>query len=187
MNVLDQRRYTKYTHTLEGPDSMPAAQAVMDLAQSKREWPYPWSFAPPGAIRVTAGADASGTLVVPAAATPTVGLLYTVDEGFIFALEKIVVQFLAGGIVGGWNPGDATWTLDVDRPLNVGSLQGYDVQGLTNVDVPLGSLIFPWPLECPELFEPNDALRVKFTNTNLSSGAGNFFKTILLGWRWPVR
>jgi hypothetical protein len=167
---------------LEGPDSMPAAEAVRDLASQKREWPYPWLFPPPGAVRVSAGLDSSGTLLVPVAGVATQGLLYTVDEGFQFALEKLVVIFIGGTVL----PGDFTWSLTRNQPVGVSSFQGVTVQGFQNVDVPLGSLQIPWPLECPELFDPNDAIRVALTNVNLTSGAGNFFKSILLGWRWPV-
>lgn len=174
--------------TLEGPDTVQAAQGVRDLQQAKKEWPYPWVYPPPGAIRVSAGLDTSGTLAVPTiAAGATQGLLYTVDEGFQFALEALVVEFIASGQVGVANPGDFTWSLTLNRPVGVSSLQGSDVQGYTNVDVPLGSLQIPWPLLCPEIFYPNDAIRAVFTNVALgSTGAPNYFKTILLGWRWPV-
>jgi len=175
----------KYSMVLEGPDQVRGAAARREQVKHKTEWPYPYLFAPPGAIRVTAGADSSGTLIVPVAATPTQGLIYTVDEGYLFALERLVVIYMTAGAQGNWNPGDATWSLTVDQPVGVVNYQGMNVQGLTNVDVPLGSLQFPWPLECPEIFSPNDTVRIAFTNTNLNSGAGNYFKSILLGWRWP--
>jgi hypothetical protein len=54
------------------------------------------------------------------------------------------------------------------------------------VDVPLGTLQIPWPLECAELFQPNDAIRSVFTNVAMGTGAQNYFKTLLLGWKWPV-
>ena len=57
---------------LQGPESIAAAQALREQRASKSSWPYPWSFPPPGAIRVTAGADASGSLVVPT--DPLLGL-----------------------------------------------------------------------------------------------------------------
>jgi len=173
--------------TLSGPGSVAAIEELREMREKKTEWPYPWCFPPPGAIRVTAGADSSGTLAVPAAATPTQALLYTVDQGFVFALESLVVTYLNAGKLGAWSPGDASWTLDVSRPVGVTTFQGYDVQGLTNVDIPLGTLQIPWPLVKAELFKPNDALRIVFTNTNLSQGNPNFIKAMLLGWRWPVR
>lgn len=171
--------------TLEGPQSIAAADNLRTIRERQTQWPYPWTYPPPGATRVTAGADSSGSLLVPAAATPTEGLLYTVDEGFQFALVSIVVNFLSNGTVGAWSPGDALWSLTVDQPVGVSSFQGFSVQGFEAVDVPLGSLVFPLRLERPEIFHANDAVRVTFTNVNLAQGAGNFFKSILLGWRWP--
>jgi hypothetical protein len=184
-------RYNDYTNrgavTLEGPASVIAANLIRERREQQTQWPYPWIYPPPEAIRVTAGADTSGSLLVPAAATPTQGLLYTVDEGFQFCLDRLVVEYIAAGQVGAWNPGDATWSITANQPVGVTSFQGYVVQGFSAVDVPLGSLQIPWPLEMPELFDAGDQVRVVFTNTNLAQGAGNTFKSILLGWRWPVR
>jgi hypothetical protein len=176
---------SKY-RTLEGPASVIAANEVREHRAQQSQWPYPWVYPPPGAVRVTAGADTSGTLIVPAAATPTEGLLYTVDEGFQFCLDRIVVLYLSAGNVGAWNPGDSAWSITVNRPVGVTSFQGYEVQGFSGVDVPLGTLQIPWPLEMPELFDPGDSIRVVHTNTNLANGGNNYFKSILLGWRWPV-
>lgn len=171
---------------LQGPQSIAGAQALREDRINKTKWPYPWSFPPDGAIRVTAGADATGTLAVPVAATPTQGLLYTVDEGFQFALEALIVTYLNAGTLGLWGPGDALWSLTLNQPVAVSSFQGSPIQGFANVDVPLGTLQIPWPLLCAELFQPNDAIRVVYTNVALGADVPNFFKTILLGWKWPV-
>jgi hypothetical protein len=173
-----------YSSVLQGPETIAAAQELRQERASKSQWPYPWTFAPPGAIRVTAGLDATGTILVPtAAAGATLGLAYTVDEGFQFALEKLVAIYLGGAIL---LPGDFTWSLTLNQPIGVTTFQGSPIQGFGNVDVPLGSLQFPWPLEKPEIFAPNDTIRSVFTNVNLPDGAGNFFKTIFLGWKWPA-
>ena len=178
------RQYVRDTAlTLDGPSSIAAADEVRKLREQKSEWPYNYLFPPPGAIRVTAGADSSGTLVVPVAGTPTEGLVYTVDEGFLFALEALVVIYANAETL----PGDFTWSLTLNAPGGVTDFQALTVQGFAGVDVPLGTLQIPWPLECPEVFNPNDRIAVLFNNANLTSGAGNFFKAIFLGWRWPVR
>jgi hypothetical protein len=156
-----------------------AYEAIERFQERKREYPYRWTYPPPGAIRVTV----QDTIAVPTVvAGQTQGLLYTVDEGFQFALERLVV------LVSGENasPGDFTWSLDLNTPVGLTPFQGSPIQGFTNVDVPLGTLQIPWPLECPELFNPNDAIRVKLTNVNLAPGAPNTFKSMLLGWRWAV-
>jgi hypothetical protein len=176
VNLYDTRKLRE----LEGPESVIGADKVRDLRTQKLEWPYDYLYPPPGAIRVTAGADASGTIVVPVAATPTLGLAFTVDEGFYFALEALVVTPVGAGAV---LPGDFKWSLTVDQTPGVSSLQGLQVQGFTNVDVGLGTLQIPWPLECPEIYSPNDTIRVIVTNVNIGGG---FIKSMLLGWRWPV-
>jgi hypothetical protein len=173
--------------TLQGPDTIAAAQALREDRARKIQWPFPWSFPPPGATRVTAGASALGTLLVPTVlAGATQGLAYTVDEGFQFALQAIVVEYLNAGAIGLVNPGDFLWSLTLNQPVGVTTFQGSPIQGLTNVDVPLGTLQIPWPLECAELFQPNDCIRSVFTNVALTDGSPNFFKTLLLGWKWPV-
>lgn len=171
---------------LQGPDSIAAAQALRESRTAKHDWPFPWVFPPRGATRVTAGADSSGTLVVPVAATLTQGLVYTVDQGFQFALEAIVIEYLAAGVQGVVNPGDFTWNLTLNQPVGVTTFQGSPIQGLTNVDVPFGSLVIPWSLFCADVFQPNDCIRSTFLNVNLPPGVPNYFKTLLLGWKWPV-
>jgi len=171
---------------LQGPDSVAAAQALREERLAKTKWPYPWSFPPDGAIRVTAGADTSGTLIVPVAGTPTQGLAYTVDEGFQFALEAIVVEYINAGAGGLWSPGDALWSLTLNQPVGVTTFQGSPIQGFSLVDIPLGTLQIAWKLWCAELFQPNDTIRSVFTNVNLADGVPNYFKSIFLGWKWPV-
>ena len=171
---------------LQGPAAIHAAQALREQIAADTQWPYPWSYPPPGATRVTAGADASGSLLVPVAGTLTQGLLYKVSEGFQFALTELVVEYLNDGAHGKWKPGAATWSLTRNQPVGVFTFQGSPVQGLTNVDVGLGALQIPWPLECAEVFQPNDEIRVVFTNSSILDGDPNYFKAILLGWKWPV-
>lgn len=176
----------RFPVTLQGPDSIAAAQALRESRASKSQWPFPWSFPPPGATRVTAGAGTSGTLAVPAAGTPTQGLLYTVDEGFQFALEAIVVEYTNAGVHGAVVPGSFLWSLTLNQPVGVFTFQGAPIQGFTYCDVGLGTLQIPWPLLCAELFQPNDEIRSVFTNVSVGVGDPNYFKTILLGWKWPV-
>ena len=172
---------------LQGPESVAAAQALRESRTAKTQWPYSWVFPPPGAIRVHVGADSSGTLVVPTVlAGATQGLLYTVDQGFQFALESIVVEYLKNGVPGAPNPGDFLWSLTLNQPVGLTTFQGSPVQGFTNVDVPLGTLQIRWPLASAEVFQPNDAIRVVFTNVLLADGVPNYFKTLLVGWKWPV-
>jgi hypothetical protein len=173
-------------NVLQGPEAIQAAHALQQERDSKQSWPYSWVYPPPGATRVQAGADASGTIVTPTQAQPAVqGLAYTVDEGFQFALTHLVVIYL-NATTSLSNPGAFTWSLDVNLPVGVATYQGSPVQGFASVDVPLGSLVRPWRLQMPELFQPGDVIRSKFVNVSLTAGGTNWFKTILLGWKWPV-
>jgi hypothetical protein len=153
-----------------------ALEAEARERTKQRRWPYPWSYSPDGAIRVT---SIPTTIATPAPGTPTQGLLYTVDEGFQFALTHLVVLYIGGTP----DPGAFNWSLTLNQPVGVTSFQGVGVQGFTAVDVSLGTIQIPWPLDCAELFQPNDAIRVVFTNNTLGGG---FFKSILLGWKWPA-
>jgi hypothetical protein len=176
-----------FRRTLQGPEATIAAEALRQERDSKQQWPYPWIYPPPGATRVQAGADASGTIVAPVLATPTQGLAYTVDEGFQFALTHLVVIFINSTTANqGVAPGAFLWSLTVNQPVGVTTFQGSPVQGFASLDVPLGNLVIPWPLEMPELFQPNDTVRSVFTNVSLGVGAPNYLKTILLGWKWPA-
>jgi hypothetical protein len=172
---------------MQGPEAIAAAQQLRDERAAKSQWPFPWAFPPPGAIRVTAGADSSGTLLMPTAlAGETEALLFTVDQGYQFALEALVVEYLNAGSQGLVSPGAFTWSLTLNRPVGIPTFQGQGVQGLSGVDVGLGTLQIPWPLAKAELFEPNDAIRVTVTNVSIPDGDPNYVKAILLGWKWPV-
>jgi hypothetical protein len=177
-----------YRRTLQGPEAIQAAESLRQSRDSKEQWPYPWVYPPPGAIRVQAGVDSTGTIVTPAQNVAAVqGLAYTVDEGFQFALTDLVVIYINGTTASlGAAPGSFTWSLDVNLPVGVNTFQGSPVQGFGSVDVPLGALYLPWRLPMPEMFQPNDTIRSKFVNLTLGIGAPNYFKTILLGWKWPA-
>jgi hypothetical protein len=152
-----------------------AFEALQSIAFRQREHPYPWTFRPRDAIRVTA----QNSLPVPGFGIVTEALLYTVNQGYNFALQDVVVRVIGRAA----SPGDFHWSMDVNAPVGVPSFQGTPVQGFTNVDVPLGTLEIPWPLEAPEIFNPNDAIRIKVNNASIGRA---FFHCMLLGWRWPM-
>lgn len=172
---------------LQGPEAIAAAQQLRDEKAAKSQWPYPWCFPPPNAVRVTAGADSTGTLAVPTVlAGETQVLLYKVDQGYQFVLEALTVMYLNQGAEGVVSPGAFLWSLTLNKPVGVSTFQGQGVQGFTLVDVALGTRQIPWPLWRAELFEPNDEIRVTVTNVSLTPDTPNFIKAILLGWTWPV-
>ena len=57
--------------------------------------------------------------------------------------------------------------------MGVGTLQGEVIQGFGGLGIPLGSLLYPWPLEMPELLAPTDELRSKDSHLSGYSSGGN--------------
>jgi len=163
-----------------GPEAVKAAASIAAIQDRRDEWPYPWSFPPPRATRV----QRIGSLLSPAPATETQILLYRVPQGYRFWLTKVVMNYLGTGFTPG--TGDILWTLDKNRPVGVAPLQGEIIQGFGGLTVPLGSFVFPWPLEMPELLGPTDELRSKVTTTAaIPVGSNNWFHAMFLGWLEP--
>jgi hypothetical protein len=159
-----------------------AGDALAQLLLARKAWPFPWVHPPCGATRVTA----QHSILVPTAGVLTEALLYTVEQGFQFALAELVVENLFDGRPAQDDPGSFLWSMTVNQPIGITTFQGSPVQGFNQVDVSLGTLQIPWPLECPEIFQPNDAIRIAVNNVTLTPGAQNFIHAIFLGWRWPI-
>jgi hypothetical protein len=168
-----------------GPQAIRAATQLAKIQDRRDQWPYPWSFPPPSASRVTIGLGTEGTLAAPAPATQAQVLEYTVRSGFMFWLVSIVQVYLGTGFTPG--SGDIIWSLDRNTPLGGGTLQGSPIQGFQAVDVPLGSLVLPWTLDMPEVFQPYDVIRSKVLTTSaIPAGAPNYFKSVFRGWLAPA-
>jgi hypothetical protein len=163
-----------------GPEAAKAAASIAATQDRRDEWPYAWSFPPPRATRVFR----VGSVLSPNPATETQVLLYRVPQGYRMWLTAVVMNYQGTGFTPG--TGDILWTLDKNKPVGVAPLQGEIIQGFGGIMVPLGSLVYPWPLPMPELLGPTDELRSKVTTTaNIPVGGTNYFHSVFLGWLEP--
>lgn len=177
-------------YVVTGPQAVKTITKLGRMQDRRDQWPYPWLFPPPSAKRVTIGLGAEGTLAAPAPATQATVLSYEVPGGQQFLLTSIVQIYLGPDGKGtGFVPGSGSilWTLDRNSPLGLVVPQGSVIQDFAAVDVALGSLVYPWTLDMPELFSPWDAIRSKVIVTAaIPTGAPNYFKSIFRGWLYPA-
>lgn len=178
---------------LNGPDLIRAESKVRELLKRKEAYPYAWQVPPPDADRV----HAKGSIAVPAAATVTQILAYTVPANRWFWLTGLIQLYL-GGASTVTTPGDGqiAWDLDVEIPVGVVNVNGYQVQGFSeqlsagNGDFPYGNfqsgLNSPYMLSKPELIGPEKTLRSKVTVNSTVNGNGGRFVSIFEGWLIPT-
>jgi len=123
-----------------------------------------------------------GAVQVPVYATQAQILQYLVRPNWACIIRGIVFGFQGSGTPP--NPTDATFVVDIDRPLN--TLEGYPEKDFGAVPVSLGSLGLGlvWPVTFRH--ENGETIRIKATaNANMGTGAGNYFVGALIGWEWP--
>ena len=168
-----------------GPEAVKAVASMAATQDRRDEWPYPWSFSPPNALRVFR----VGSLVSPNPATQTEVLRYQVPQGFRFWLTAILQAYQGAGWIAG--SGDILWTLDKNQPVGVAALQGEIIQGFGNIGIGLGAMLngcvtYMLPLSRPELLLATDVLRSKVTTTvAIPAGGTNYFHSIFDGWLEP--
>jgi hypothetical protein len=123
--------------------------------------------------------------ILPASVPANQDYIYKVKPNWYALICGLILQFTGTGSAP--NPGDLSYTIDVDRPLGVSGV-GYTEKDYNAVPFLLGSftLGFPWPTEFKH--KNGEELRIKATAiANMGTGAGNFFQAALLGWEWPER
>jgi hypothetical protein len=176
--------YVKSPRILTGPSALKVADQLRKHQSNQELWPYEWLFPPKYARRVRA----PGTLDVATmvAGTQAVIVGYTVPTGFSFVHTHILRSIgNATGFIEG--SGNALWSLDVNIPLGVPSVQGYQVQGFALDSVTLGSFngqpIFPWPMVQPEIYKSLDLIQDKVTIT--VDITGGIFYSCLIGYLVP--
>lgn len=165
-----------------GPDATRAAQEVAKIRENQEQWPYEHIYPPKNARRVEV---ISTPLAAPDPADGiTQVLLYTVPAGYRFFMREILLAFSGAT----FTPGDAIWAVDVNRPVGVTNNQGYPLEWLGNLSIPLGSWQQgnKWPFERAYEFAPLDQIRSKVTNVNLNAGAPNYFVSGFFGYLIPT-
>ncbi len=165
---------------MTGPQAVRAANSLRRPPQPNQPVPFPWDLAPKDSRPVCQ----SGSVASPAQAAQVVVVQYQVPDGFQFALKGRINAYTGTMVIGS---GDALWTTDVNKQLNLTTPQGWTVEGLQAESFGVGSLTEgPFPVEGFLVFDPNDIVRVKATNVNVDAGAPNYFISVLMGWIWPT-
>lgn len=123
---------------------------------------------------------------VPAAyGTQVLLATYQVKAGWYAVITGVVLQFSGTGPSP--NPGDVSFTVDIDRPL--GDLTaGYSEKDYGSVPILLGAFTqgWIWPVEWRH--SDGETIRIKATPVaNMGLGAGNFLLACLLGFEWPAQ
>ena len=162
-----------------GADAVRAAEKLRQEKEKHDNWPYEHCFPPPNSIPV----NAIGSIATGALASVVVPLTYKVPSGYRFIMTAIVQDYTGGA----FTPGAALWTVDLNTPVGIPSVQAAPVQGLVAVPVRLGSfdLAQQWEFQRAYEFAPLDILRSKVTNVGLSVGTPNFFSSGFFGWLVP--
>ena len=168
-----------------GPEASKAAHALMKKRESREDWPFPWLFPSRGAEPVFR----SNSIVAPVAGVASEILAYAIPAGLQFALVELIQVYVGSGFVAG--SGSILWTVDVDQPVGVPSLQGNPLPGLNLVSLPLGGfqggVFAPWRFAKPFLIGPEQVLRSKcITTVDIPAGAPNYLLSIFSGWTWPA-
>lgn len=168
--------------TVNAQDSVFAANKLRSNKKRIEQWPYPWSYPPPGADN----AQPFNSIPAPQPGVQTIVLAYAVPTGMKFWLVGIIQQYAGSGFVQG--SGSALWTLDKDSPVSAGSqpVQSSSVAYFLNQTFTLGSFDRPFYLAMPELFAATTVIRSKVTTTSaITPGAPNYFTTVLIGYTVP--
>ena len=174
-----------------GPEATRQMHALNEQSERRDAWPYPWLCPSRNAEPI----PSFGSIAAPALNTLAEVLSYTVPTGFQFALVGIVQLYIGAGFIEG--DSDILWTLDLDSPIGVASVEGDPLPGMNNVPVSLGSLAgLPWLFYKPFILKPNQVLRSKVflptlnpitgTPNNITPGAPNYFVSAFAGFTWPI-
>jgi len=126
---------------------------------------------------------------------------YGLANQIVLCTHKVPTNYdcLITGIVLGYQggapvplPGDILYTVDVDRPLIVGTgsllTAGYDEKDFGNVPIQVGSFLYgkPWPVEFRHA--SGEMIQVKGVSVaNVGVGAPNYLLAALVGFEWPAR
>lgn len=118
-----------------------------------------------------------GAAVSGGAGNQVVLIDYIVKPNYFALFEGIVLGYSGGPL----NPGDAIFTVDINRPLGVTNT-GYTERDYGSVPFPIGSLIGGpiWP--CHFRHRNKEEIRVKVKDI---SGNNSQFTAALVGWEWP--
>jgi hypothetical protein len=164
---------------------------MFDMAGARRAgaaanaWPYPWVWAPPGAVSFFA----HGSFAAPAygANNQIVLCEYDVKQGWEGVLTDVMVIYSDPN--GTWieGSGDILFDIDIDRPLGNPLSTGRFLPDYHSILTQLGDLQQPWPVRGGWRMKQDETYRVKAqTVQNVTIGSPAFMHGALLGWVWPM-
>jgi hypothetical protein len=169
------------------PDVVKAAR---DLMVKCGQWPYPWSYPPPGSEALSM----RGTIALPAQGVQTQVCSFNVPVGKLGYLDSLMLSIVDGNYVEGL--GFATWAVLVNQPAGATFAIGRPAQGYGNITTQFGS-IADGPIKLPYgvLLGSDDTLYIHITipAAPVSGGANplnvGYPSTTTcwgLGWIWPA-
>lgn len=155
----------------------PTAQEMLAFATG-RQTPFGLKI-PKFAVPVTA----IGTVTGLAYTVQSLITQYTAKANWYLVICGLVIQYTGDGPAP--NPGDATFTVDVDRPLG-DNTAGKAEKDYGAIPILLGSFTGGpvWP--CEFRISNGETIRLKvLPNANMGVGVGNWALGALLGFEWP--
>ena len=174
----------QYRQIVSGPESVTMAEKLRAERAKDRKiaWPYPWDFAPPGAVPV----KEANSIAAPTNNTLTLVTTHSVPDGMIFCLRAVLLNADVGTM---WVPGSGsiTFSITINRP-GAGNAQGIVLKDFGAVITPLGSFdAGPWPIPGTQMaeFEALSTIRIMVTTTNaITPGAPQYIHGILVGYEY---
>ena len=173
------------------PDVVKAAR---DLMVKCGQWPYPWSFAPPGSESLSM----RGTIPLPVQDSQTNVCKFNVPVGKLGYLDSIMLTIVDTNYVEGL--GFALWDILVNQPAGQTFAIGRPAQGFGRITTQMpivsgGGSQFPVKLPYGVLLGSDDTLYIHITVPSApASGGANplgvgYPSTTTcwgLGWIWPA-
>jgi hypothetical protein len=175
-----------------GPVGGPAdtIKAAQDLITRCGQWPYPWSYPPPGSMPM----GMRGTIGLPAQGVQTQVCSFNVPVGKLGYLDSLMLQIQDTNYVEGM--GYAIWAVVVNQPAAAAFAIGRPAVGYGLVTTQFGSIAHgAAKLPFGVLLGSNDTLYIHITIPAAPAGGGGnplgvgFPSSTTcwgLGWIWPA-
>lgn len=174
-------------------------KAAKELLQKCGQWPYPWSYPPPGSQALSM----RGTIPLPAQDTQTQVCSFNVPVGKLGYLDSIMLTLEDPNYIDGL--GYAQWAIVVNQPAGQTFAIGRPAQGYglittqmpyinTGTNKPQTGAQFPVKLPFGVLLESDDTLYIHITIPSAPAAGGanplgvGYPSTTTcwgLGWMWP--
>lgn len=172
-----------------GVQAVSGARAVMLRKQAEENWPFPWI----DPVLRSQHIFQQGFIAAPDPVTGIQEVLeLRVPDGSDFYPRWLCLQVKLP-LQGDWNPGDFTFSIDVNSPIGVPAPAAMPYAYYQNIQVTVGGMPGA-PLTNPAPFVPGemsvlherDIMRVKVININIGIGAPQYFVAGIWGTLFPT-